>query len=79
MLIIYYVHVGQLVLVKLSKEDAETYLRDTLMGIVMSKLGSKRPQNYEVYADNDIWIATENNLELAENSPIGDEKPVSLN
>jgi len=33
-----------------------------ICGIILAKLGKKKPQNYEVFAENDVWIATEHDL-----------------
>jgi hypothetical protein len=33
-----------------------------ICGLIVARLGKKKPQNYEVYAENDIWIATELDL-----------------
>jgi len=36
--------------------------KEIICGVILAKLGKKKPQNYEVFADNDIWIATEDDL-----------------
>jgi hypothetical protein len=58
------VDAGQLVLMTLPKNVADSSKEEIICGIIIAKLGKKKPQNYEIFAQNDIWIATEYDLTL---------------
>ncbi len=70
---------GQLVLMTLPESSDKEETFDSIPGVILSLLGKKKPQHYEVFALNEIWIATENDL-----SPLGkvyksQQSSVSLN
>ena len=70
---------GQLVLMTLPDNSDKEKSFDSIPGVILSLLGKKKPQHYEVFALNEIWIATENDL-----SPLGkmhktQQHSVSLN
>jgi hypothetical protein len=56
------VDAGQLVLMKLPNDSTNSAEKKMICGLIVARLGKKKPQNYEVYAENDIWIATELDL-----------------
>ncbi len=55
---------GQLVLMTLPERESEKRAFNPVPGVILSALGKKKPQHYEVYALNEIWIATENDLDV---------------
>ena len=53
---------GQLVLMTLPINGYDRVDQEIICGVILSRLGKKKPQNYEVFAENVVWIATEYDL-----------------